>query len=363
VRHPELILDARTGPADWLSLRGWQRLLLTSLIVCLPVPILAASGLAVPLPAIVYRVAVGVAERTQEVAVAVPGFDAVVAETTETPRPGKIKLSPQELAAAHSASDFAAHEDAGGNHVVGDEPRRVAAVAVVRKERGTGSAENAARAGSVGGAAADEDLPPFAPVASEEADAAPPTTLPLAAEASDAQNPAPPPSSPAAEDRQDGPSSSEPEQPKTETPPTATAEPPPAVAATPKSGSTPATPVAEVDKPAPVSPPETPTAEVEPPSRPVVHETPPGRVDRVDPGSAPETPPGQVDKSNPGGAPETPPGQVDKPGPGSPPETPPGHVDLPDLGAPPVTPPRAPQLPARPELPGVPRPKLPGGLE
>jgi hypothetical protein len=84
VRHPELILDARSGPADWLSLRGWRRLFLTSLIVCLPVPMLAASGLAVPLPTIVYRVAVGVAERTQEVAVGVPGFDAVVAEATES---------------------------------------------------------------------------------------------------------------------------------------------------------------------------------------------------------------------------------------------------------------------------------------
>jgi hypothetical protein len=345
-------------------LRGWQRLLITSLIVCLPVPMLAASGLAVPLPAIVYRVAVGVAERTQEVAVGVPGFDAVVAEATETPRPGKIKLSPQELAAAQPASGAAAHEDVGGNHVVGDESRRLATLAVARKESDTGSADSTARKGSVGGTSADEDLPSFAPVASEETDAAPPPTLPLADEASDAQNDAPPSSSPAAEDQQDRPSFSEPEQPKTETPATVTAEPPPAVAATPRRGSTPPTPVAEVDKPAPGSPLETPPAEVEPPNRGVVSETPPAQVDKADAGSAPETPPGHVDNANPGGgAPEKPPGQVDKPDPGSPPETPPGHVDVPDLGAPPVTPPRAPQLPAPPELPGVPRPKLPGGLE
>jgi hypothetical protein len=344
-------------------LRGWQRLLLTSLIVCLPVPMLAASGLAVPLPSIVYRVAVGVAERTQEVAVGVPGFDAVVAEATETPPRGTIKLAPQELAAAQSASGAAAHEDVGGNHVVGDESRRLATLAVARKESGTGSADSTTRNGSVGGTSADEDLRSFAPVASEEADAAAPPTLPLADEASDVQNDAPPSSSPAAEDQQHWPSSSEPEQPKTETPATVTAE-PPAVAATPKRGSTPAAPVAEVDKPTPGPPLETPPAEVEPPNRGVVSETPPRQVDKADPGSALETPPGHVDNANPGGgAPETPPGQVDKPDLGSPPETPPGHVDVPDLGAPPVTPPRAPQLPAPPELPGVPRPKLPGGLE
>jgi hypothetical protein len=317
------------------------------MIVCLPVPMLAASGLAVPLPAIVYRVAVGVAERTQEVAEAVPGFDAVVAETTEAPRRGTIKLSAEELAAAQSASGAAAHEDRGGNQVVADEPRRLAKVALVRTESGTGAADDAARDASVGGLSADEDSPGLAPDASEEADAAPPPTLPLAAEASDLQIDAPPPPSPAAEDPRDGPSLSEPEQPKTETPAgTVAAEPPPAVAGTPNRGSSP-TPVADVDEPARGSPLDTSPAEVEKPNRGVVPETPPGQVDKVDPGSAPETPPGPLDK----------------PDNGLPPGTPLANVDLPDPGAPPVTPPRVPQLPARPELPDDPRPKLPGGME
>jgi hypothetical protein len=78
---------------------GWKRLALMGLMVCLPIPMLAASGLAVPLPAVVYRVAVGVAERTQAVAVRVPGFEAVVAETKQVARRGTIRFSAEELAA------------------------------------------------------------------------------------------------------------------------------------------------------------------------------------------------------------------------------------------------------------------------
>jgi hypothetical protein len=80
---------------------GWKRLALMGVMVCLPIPMLAASGLAVPLPAVVYRVAVGVAERTQAVAVRVPGFGAVVAETKQVARRGTIRLSSEELAVAH----------------------------------------------------------------------------------------------------------------------------------------------------------------------------------------------------------------------------------------------------------------------
>lgn len=77
---------------------GWKRFALMGLMVALPVPMFAASGLAVPLPSVVYRAAIGVAERTQAVAVAVPGFEAVVAETTQVARRGAIRLSPEEMA-------------------------------------------------------------------------------------------------------------------------------------------------------------------------------------------------------------------------------------------------------------------------
>jgi hypothetical protein len=76
---------------------AWNKLLL-GMIVCLPVPALAASGLAVPLPPIILRVAVGLAERTQAVAVHIPGLEAVVAETADTTRTGSIKLSARERA-------------------------------------------------------------------------------------------------------------------------------------------------------------------------------------------------------------------------------------------------------------------------
>jgi hypothetical protein len=79
---------------------AWKRLALMGVMVCLPIPMLAASGLAVPLPSVVYRVAVGVAERTQAVAVRVPGFEAVVAETKQVARRGTIRFSAEELAAA-----------------------------------------------------------------------------------------------------------------------------------------------------------------------------------------------------------------------------------------------------------------------
>jgi len=68
------------------------------IMVAIPVPMFAASGLAVPLPAVVYRVAVGLAEQTHAVAVRVPGFEAVVAETKQIAREGTIRLSPEELA-------------------------------------------------------------------------------------------------------------------------------------------------------------------------------------------------------------------------------------------------------------------------
>jgi hypothetical protein len=83
---------------------GRKRLALMGLMVCLPIPLLAASGLAVPLPSVVYRVAVGVAERTQAVAVRVPGFEAVVTETKQVARRGTIRFSAEELAVAAKPS-------------------------------------------------------------------------------------------------------------------------------------------------------------------------------------------------------------------------------------------------------------------
>jgi hypothetical protein len=79
---------------------GWKRLVVMGLMVAVPVPVFAASGLAVPLPSVVYRVAVGVAESTHAVAVHVPGLGAVVAESTHVARAGTIKLSVEEVAAA-----------------------------------------------------------------------------------------------------------------------------------------------------------------------------------------------------------------------------------------------------------------------
>jgi hypothetical protein len=63
----------------------------------------AATGLAVPLPSIVYRAAAGIAEQTQAVTVRVPGLGAIVSETTQVARRGTIKLAPEEAAAAAPA--------------------------------------------------------------------------------------------------------------------------------------------------------------------------------------------------------------------------------------------------------------------
>ena len=76
---------------------GRQKLALAA-IVCLPVPVLAGSGLAIPLPPVVYRVAVAVADGAHVVAVRLPGVGAVVEDATEAPRAGKIKLAARELA-------------------------------------------------------------------------------------------------------------------------------------------------------------------------------------------------------------------------------------------------------------------------
>jgi hypothetical protein len=105
---------------------GWKRFALMFLMVAVPVPVFAASGLAVPLPAVVYRAAVGLAEQTQAVAVRVPGIGAVVAETTRVTRRGTIRFSAEELASG------------GGEQLLQSEPRpeaRAPAAQAARRRR------------------------------------------------------------------------------------------------------------------------------------------------------------------------------------------------------------------------------------
>jgi hypothetical protein len=354
-------LDSRIGSADWPSLPGWQRLLLTSLIVCLPVPMLAASGLAVPLPPIVYRVAVGLAERTQAVAVGVPGFEAVIAEATETPRGGVIRLSAQERAATASAGEAEAHEAFADVAASGHGTRRPVAVAGEARAPSPGH-HHAVRVSSAGGRAATEESQESAAVVSAEADAGSPVTVPPAEQSSYRPDDEPrPAATPQPEGANDGPSprasdeprgapsdsSPRPQEPRSDTPQDGgVPEPPPAGSGTPNSGSVPVTP----------------------PSPP---------VDTPKPGSRPVTPPGQTetpnDTPNPV-LPVTPPRQVDRPNPVTPPlpvVTPAAPVNAPNTGSLPVTAPGkssgssgAPHLPGEPELPVVPRPpRIPGRPE
>lgn len=368
MRDSALTLDSRNGSADWPSLPGWQRLFLTTLIVCLPVPMLAASGLAVPLPSVVYRVAVGVAERTQAVAVGVPGFEAIVAETTETPRHGMIRLSAQERAATASAGAAAAHEAFADVAASGQGTRRPVAVAKEARAPSLGH-HHAVRVGSAGGRAATEESPESAAVASAEAGAGSPATVPPAEQSSYRPDDEPgPAATPQPEGANDGPSprasdeprgapsdsTPRPQEPRSETPQGGGApEPPPAGSGTPNSGSVPVTP----------PPPPVDTPKPTPGSRPV---TPPGQTetpnDTPHPG-LPVTPPSQVDRPNP----VTPPLPVNTPNP----VTPPLPVNTPNTGSLPVTAPGessgssgAPHLPGEPELPVVPRPpRLPGRPE
>jgi hypothetical protein len=339
VRHPELILDARTGSADWPSLRGWQRLLLTSLIVCLPVPMLAASGLAVPLPPVVYRVAVGLAERTQAVAVRLPGFEAVVAETTEPPRRGTIKLSAQELAADRSASSTPAREAVDDGVRAAREPRRPSLRGSVHEAPPTRPRLHLARAGSVSSSAATEERQgPAQPTRLGRAVA--PAAVPSAEQSADAPPPAPARTAEAEQDQPAPRPSDEPkptaiassrstEEPQGDTPKRAapTSEPAPALPDTPKPRSTPASPADEVATPDPGPPRETPRVQVDTPNTGSIAVTPPEvkpsvPVEAPNAGSLPVTPP----ESN---------GSVDAP------ELP-GELEPPSV-------PRLPGLPARPK--------------
>jgi hypothetical protein len=80
-------LEVRCGQADWAVVAGWQKLLL-SLAVALPIPMLAMSGLAVPLPSAVYRAATAFVESTQ-------GFAGVLTERDVEPlAPTPLRSAP-----------------------------------------------------------------------------------------------------------------------------------------------------------------------------------------------------------------------------------------------------------------------------
>ena len=91
LRQGALTIDARTVND------GWQKLLLLGALVFLPVPVLTASGLAVPIPSLVYQVASGLARATQAFVVQLPGFEAVVADEAAASHEGVIRRSAEEL--------------------------------------------------------------------------------------------------------------------------------------------------------------------------------------------------------------------------------------------------------------------------
>lgn len=110
LRQGALILDART------VVDGWQKLLLLGALVFLPVPVLTASGLAVPIPSLVYQVASGLATQTQAIVVQLPGFDAVVADEGGAAREGVIRLSAAELSVPRTTIDLGPVENAGSQN-------------------------------------------------------------------------------------------------------------------------------------------------------------------------------------------------------------------------------------------------------
>jgi hypothetical protein len=61
--------------ADWAIVTAGQKLLL-GFALCLPIPALSVSGLALPLPSAVYRLAVAIVESTESLAGALTGADA-----------------------------------------------------------------------------------------------------------------------------------------------------------------------------------------------------------------------------------------------------------------------------------------------
>lgn len=100
LRQGALTIDART------VVEGWQKLVLLGALVFLPVPVLTAIGLAVPIPSLVYQVASGLATRTQAIVVQLPGFQAIVADEGGESHEGVIRRSAAELSAPGTAIDL-----------------------------------------------------------------------------------------------------------------------------------------------------------------------------------------------------------------------------------------------------------------
>jgi hypothetical protein len=87
------------GRADWAIVTGWQKLLVGAAL-CLPIPALSISGLTLPLPTAVYRVAIAIVESTQELAGVLTRNDA---DRSARPRV-QAALLPSQQRAQPSAS-------------------------------------------------------------------------------------------------------------------------------------------------------------------------------------------------------------------------------------------------------------------
>jgi hypothetical protein len=90
---------------------GWQKLLLGAAL-CLPVPTFAVSGLAVPLPAAVYRAAAGIVEQTQAFTQAFAPFGDSV-ETTQLLAPPSEERERSFAAASRRSSKSSRTAPAG----------------------------------------------------------------------------------------------------------------------------------------------------------------------------------------------------------------------------------------------------------
>ena len=102
LRQSAITLDARS------AMDGWQKLLALGALVFLPVPALTATGLAVPIPSLVYQVAGGLAAQSQEIVGGLPGFHAVVADAPRRSRKGAIRLSASERVAETASTQATA---------------------------------------------------------------------------------------------------------------------------------------------------------------------------------------------------------------------------------------------------------------
>jgi hypothetical protein len=80
-------------------LLGVRQRLALAVLICLPVPVLAGTGLAIPLPSVVYRVAVALAERTHAVVMDIARVGTTAGEARPALLRGTIRLTPAERAA------------------------------------------------------------------------------------------------------------------------------------------------------------------------------------------------------------------------------------------------------------------------